>query len=111
MPLGQQAGWMVSALAVALVAGCASGPEAASSRPPGVNSVASGATAAPTVAPVAWQEPVQLPGVAGQSAEAIPSPPQEMIQPLALLLFYAGEMGLPQNPDLLARRAAQGGEE
>jgi outer membrane protein, heavy metal efflux system len=100
--------WLLSALAAALMAGCASGPELVGGRPSTTDSAAAGTVAAPTVAPVAWQEPVQLPVVTGQSGEAIPAPPQEMIQPLALSLFDAVEMGLAQNPDLVALRTAEG---
>src|SRR4029079_2448204 len=44
--------------------------------------------------------------------EQLPSPPQPFPQPLVLSLFDAVELGLAQNPDLVALRYAQdGGEE
>jgi len=108
----QQARWLVSALIAALVAGCASGPQVRNSQSAAErrDSAAHDTTAqeAPTIAPVVWEEPAQLPVPPADSAEAIPTPPQDMPQPLALSLFDAVEMGLAQNPDLIALRTAEG---
>ncbi len=104
---GKQARWLVCALAAALLAGCASGPQvrerdeaAAVSAPQNV--------AAASVAPVVWEEPAQLPTPPADGAEVIPAPPQGALEPLSLSLFDAVEMGLAQNPDLIALQTAEG---
>src|SRR6478672_11911469 len=104
---GESTRWSFCALMAALAVGCASGPpvrqgaETAAVMSPGDAGAAS-------VAPVVWEEPAQLPNPPVESAEVISTPPQEGLQPLALSLFDAVEMGLSQNPDLIAQRTAEG---
>src|SRR5439155_8974828 len=113
---GKLSNWLLSALAAALVVGCASRPQLQGSCPAGeATATATPAAArdsetgaAAAIAPVVWQEPAQLPGIAAPSAEVIPTPPQEAPQSLALSLFDAVEMGLAQNPDLVALRTTEG---
>jgi len=116
MPGGNPFRWLLTALAAALAVGCASGPQVRGDRPDAQGHEASAAAASPTVAPVVFEEPAPVPGehaLAGRATqpEAIPSPPQELIQPLTLSLFDAVEMALEQNPDLIALRTAEGASE
>src|SRR5581483_4180077 len=104
MPGGKQSAWPMSALAAALMVGCASGPQPVGVRPATENSNDSAAS----VAPVAWREPAPLPASETPAAEVIPTPPQDSSQALSLTLFDAVEMALAQNPDLIALRTAEG---
>src|SRR5262245_52073939 len=97
---GWKSGRVWFALGAALVAGCAA---AGKQSPPTVSEQ----VAAPTVSPVVWNEPEPLPNAVSK-AGAIPAPHPEVSQPLQLLLFDAVEMGLAQNPDLVALRTAEG---
>ncbi|HMC09702.1 MAG TPA: TolC family protein [Pirellulaceae bacterium] len=105
------------ALVAALIVGCASGPQRQSSlhashddnsaivESPHVDSEVRPASA---TAPVLLAEPSAIANAFAPPAEVIPAPPAELGQPLALSLFDAVEMGLMQNPDLIALRFAQG---
>jgi cobalt-zinc-cadmium efflux system outer membrane protein len=107
--------WLSATLVAVLVAGCASGPQRRAEVAPtqSATSAASPETGAnpPTVAPVVFEEPAQLPFKNPSAAEVIPTPAQEPAGPLMLSLFDAVEMGLAQNPDLIAQRTAEGASE
>jgi cobalt-zinc-cadmium efflux system outer membrane protein len=108
------------ALLLALAGGCRSGPPAASSaqphsQAPREQTIAHSGppTFDPAVRPASAIEP-NPPASAGigpnqpTPAEIIAAPAQPLLPPLSLTLFDAVEMGLAQNPDLIALRYVEG---
>jgi cobalt-zinc-cadmium efflux system outer membrane protein len=101
------------AIALALVAGCKSGPQTrpaavASHSPPPTLSPLSAETAPPAIQPIA--EPVVRLAAALQAdpLELVPAPPPDAPASTRLSLFEAVDMALAQNPDLTAQRYAEG---
>src|SRR5262245_17474183 len=114
------------AVAAALVMGCQSsgqfrgndresglgGPTAAATSTDAPTAAASSSVQqAAAIAPVV-ESPSNTGSAAAATPEVLPSPPHPIPQALELSLFDAVELGLAQNPDLVALRYAQGvGEE
>src|SRR5262245_11176603 len=105
-------------LAMALLAGCQSGPRprpiaAANPQPrpsetPSSTSPVRLASATEPLPPSQLPETDAAPASGGEHAEPVPTPVHEAPAPLQLSLYDAVEMGLAQNPDLIAQRYAEG---